>query len=58
MKKEIEVAVVFLKNLVKRSHKLDSVQVDAFVERLMDLLQEKYKGHWYPQNPTKGQGFR
>ncbi|XP_076130618.1 uncharacterized protein LOC143112247 [Alosa pseudoharengus] len=58
MKKEIEAAGAFLKNLVKRSDKLNSEQADVFVEHLIDILQEKYKAHWYPENPTKGQAFR
>lgn len=58
MKKEIEAASVFLKNLVKRSHKLNSEQLDVFVEWLMDFLKRKFTGHWYPENPTKGQAFR
>lgn len=58
MKKEIEAAGAFLKNLVKRSHKLNAEQLDVFVEWLMYLLKKKYKGHWYPENPTKGQAFR
>ncbi|XP_062391725.1 maternal B9.10 protein-like [Sardina pilchardus] len=58
MKKEIEAAGAFLKNLIKRSDKLNLEQADIFVEQLICVLQEKYKAHWYPENPTKGQAFR
>lgn len=58
MKKEIAAVVFFLKRLIKKAEKLDVEKVDLFVERLTVALQEKYKGHWYPDNPSKGQAFR
>lgn len=58
MKKEIAAVVFFLKRLIKKAEKLDAEKVDLFVERLTGALQEKYKGHWYPDNPSKGQAFR
>lgn len=58
MKKEIAAVVFFLKRLIKKAEKLDADKVDLFVERLTVALQEKYKGHWYPDNPSKGQAFR
>ncbi|KAL0182677.1 hypothetical protein M9458_022052, partial [Cirrhinus mrigala] len=57
MKKEIAAVVFFLKRLIKKAEKLDVEKVDLFVERLTVALQEKYKGHWYPDNPSKGQAF-
>lgn len=50
--------VFFLKRLVKREGKLESQQIERFAERLAVALQEKFKGHWYPENPTKGQAYR
>lgn len=29
-----------------------------FIERLTVALQEKFRGHWYPDNPGRGQAFR
>uniref|UniRef100_A0A8C1EB08 B-cell translocation gene 3 n=1 Tax=Cyprinus carpio carpio TaxID=630221 RepID=A0A8C1EB08_CYPCA len=58
MKKEIAAVVFFLKRLIKKAEKLNGEKVDLFVERLTVALQEKYKGHWYPDNPSKGQAFR
>lgn len=58
MKKEIAAVVFFLKRLIKKAEKLDAEKVDLLVERLTVALQEKYKGHWYPDNPSKGQAFR
>uniref|UniRef100_A0A4W6EAS7 B-cell translocation gene 3 n=1 Tax=Lates calcarifer TaxID=8187 RepID=A0A4W6EAS7_LATCA len=58
MRKEIAAVVFFLKRLVKKAEKLESHKVELFVERLAVALQEKFKGHWYPENPSKGQAYR
>ncbi|XP_041657367.1 protein BTG3 [Cheilinus undulatus] len=58
MRREIAAVVFFLKRLVKRGEKLESEKVELFVERLAVALQEKFKGHWYPENPSKGQAYR
>ncbi|XP_066507404.1 protein BTG3 [Hoplias malabaricus] len=58
MKKEIAAVVFFLKRLIKKAEKLDTDKVDLFVEKLTMALQEKFRGHWYPDNPNKGQAFR
>lgn len=50
--------VFFLKRLVKKGEKLEAEKVEMFVERLAVALQEKFKGHWYPENPSKGQAYR
>ncbi|KAL0994391.1 hypothetical protein UPYG_G00121590 [Umbra pygmaea] len=58
MKKEIAAVVFFLKRLIKKVEKLKTQEVELFVERLTVALQEKFRGHWYPDNPSKGQAFR
>lgn len=58
MRREIAAVVFFLKRLVKKGEKVESHKVDLFVERLAVALQEKFKGHWYPENPSKGQAYR
>uniref|UniRef100_UPI0037E88981 protein BTG3 n=1 Tax=Semicossyphus pulcher TaxID=241346 RepID=UPI0037E88981 len=58
MRREIAAVVFFLKRLVKREEKLELQKVELFVERLAVALQEKFKGHWYPANPSKGQAYR
>ncbi|XP_068577404.1 protein BTG3 [Cebidichthys violaceus] len=58
MRREIAAVVFFLKRLVKKGGKLESHKIDLFVERLAVALQEKFKGHWYPENPSKGQAHR
>lgn len=58
MRREIAAVVFFLKRLVKKGGQLEPHQVELFVERLAVALQEKFKGHWYPETPSKGQAYR
>ncbi|KAM3601686.1 uncharacterized protein V6R79_016837 [Siganus canaliculatus] len=58
MRREIAAVVFFLKRLVKKGEKLESHKIELFVERLAVALQEKFKEHWYPENPSKGQAYR
>ncbi|XP_037603546.1 protein BTG3 [Sebastes umbrosus] len=58
MRREIAAVVFFLKKLVKKGDKLESHKIDVFVERLAAALQENFKGHWYPENPSRGQAYR
>lgn len=58
MRREIAAVVFFLKRLVRRGDKLELHKIELFVERLAVALQEKFKGHWYPENPSKGQAYR
>ncbi|XP_010766085.1 protein BTG3 [Notothenia coriiceps] len=58
MRREIAAVVFFLKRLIIKGGKLETHKIDLFVERLAVALQEKFKGHWYPGNPSKGQAYR
>ncbi|KAM4546169.1 protein BTG3 isoform 1-T2 [Fundulus diaphanus] len=58
MMREIAAVVFFLKRLVKKGEKMEADKVELFVERLAAALQEKFKGHWYPESPSKGQAYR
>ncbi|XP_042327506.1 protein BTG4 isoform X2 [Sceloporus undulatus] len=58
MKDEIAVTVFFITRLVKKYNKLSKHQVEMFAAKLMTILFEKYKNHWYPDNPSKGQAYR
>ncbi|NXA12668.1 B915 protein, partial [Sapayoa aenigma] len=58
MKDEIAAAVFFITKLVKKEGKLSKDQVETFTSRLTTILFEKYKNHWYPHNPARGQAFR
>ncbi|KAH0623338.1 hypothetical protein JD844_031554 [Phrynosoma platyrhinos] len=58
MKDEIAVTVFFITRLVKKYNKLSKHQVEMFASKLMTIMFEKYKNHWYPDNPSKGQAYR
>ncbi|XP_005058850.1 PREDICTED: protein BTG4 isoform X1 [Ficedula albicollis] len=57
MKDEIAAAVFFITKLVKREGKLSKDEIEKFAEKLTTILFEKYKNHWHPGNPCRGQAF-
>ncbi|KFO99799.1 Maternal B9.10 protein [Calypte anna] len=58
MKDEIAATVVFITRLVKRENKLSKHKMEKFAAKLTTILFEKYKNHWYLENPSRGQAFR
>ncbi|XP_054854523.1 protein BTG4 [Eublepharis macularius] len=58
MKDEIAVSVFFIMRLVKKHGQLSRHQTEKFASKLMMILFEKYKNHWYLDNPSRGQAFR
>lgn len=62
MIEEIQAAVNFLTRLIAKSSNDSSFvtqdSVDTFNRKLCDLLQERYRDHWFPEKPHKGQAFR
>uniref|UniRef100_A0A3Q0RPK0 Si:dkey-79d12.5 n=1 Tax=Amphilophus citrinellus TaxID=61819 RepID=A0A3Q0RPK0_AMPCI len=57
MKQEIKAGVDFLKRMAVSRGDLDGAKAELFAENLQKLLCEKYKDHWYPDCPSKGQAF-
>nr|KAG5707573.1 hypothetical protein BaRGS_001121 [Batillaria attramentaria] len=53
---EISVALNFLISYLY--NKLPRRRVDVFGEELEKGLKRKFEGHWYPDKPFKGSGFR
>lgn len=53
---EIQIAVSFLTSYLY--NKLPRRRVDLFSVELAKQLKEKFEGHWYPQRPSKGSGYR
>ncbi|XP_004675690.1 PREDICTED: protein Tob2 [Condylura cristata] len=53
---EIKVALNFIISYLY--NKLPRRRADLFGEELERLLKKKYEGHWYPDRPLKGSGFR
>uniref|UniRef100_W5KJ23 B-cell translocation gene 4 n=1 Tax=Astyanax mexicanus TaxID=7994 RepID=W5KJ23_ASTMX len=58
MKEEIAATVFFVVRLAKKHGRLDRSRREKFAVAFTSVLFENYKGHWYPENPCKGQGFR
>uniref|UniRef100_A0A8C5NA40 B-cell translocation gene 3 n=1 Tax=Gouania willdenowi TaxID=441366 RepID=A0A8C5NA40_GOUWI len=58
MRAEIAEVVSFMKSLVKLKNNVKAEKIDLFGKRLAVVLQEKFEGHWYPENPSKGQAYR
>jgi len=60
MKVEISSAADFLMNLlrVRQQDSLSETQLHSFRGSLITILHEKFRDHWYIENPRKGSGFR
>lgn len=56
MQVEVSVALNFVISYLY--NKLPRRRVDMFGEQLEKGLKQKFKGHWYPDKPAKGSGFR
>lgn len=56
MQLEIQVALNFIISYLY--NKLPRRRVNIFGEELERQLKKKYEGHWYPDKPYKGSGFR
>lgn len=58
MHNEITAAVQFLVQLIEKNEKFSPDQLECFKQRLFELLTERFKNHWFPEKPFKGQGYR
>ncbi|XP_054168775.1 ankyrin repeat and ELMO domain-containing protein D-like [Oppia nitens] len=71
MLEEIESAVSFLTRLITKtadhssssslsssSDVITKETIDKFSQKLCQLLEEKFRNHWFPDKPVRGQAFR
>ncbi|XP_015180594.1 PREDICTED: maternal B9.10 protein-like [Polistes dominula] len=58
MRNEITAAVLFLVQLIEKNEKFSPDQLECFKQHLVELLTERFKNHWFPDKPFKGQGYR
>lgn len=58
MKIELRSAVEFLSNFIRASKYVTEEQLHHFRTTLLNLLQQKYENHWFPEKPCKGSGYR
>lgn len=55
---EIEAAVRFFMKILSLKNILTADQLDSLGKNLACLLRERYRGHWYPDQPARGQAYR
>lgn len=58
MKEEILTAVMFFIRFIEKSDTFPRDQLENFKRHLTQLLIERFEKHWFPNLPTKGQGYR
>ena len=59
MERHVKEAAVFLTQVFISCNGSDAVPCpDSLQLCLTELLTDKIKGHWYPENPTRGQAYR
>jgi len=58
MKDEISAASDFLTRIVGKNESLSPEKVNQFRERLEQHLLNRFKNHWFPDKPSRGQAFR
>ncbi|XP_069496827.1 protein BTG3-like [Ambystoma mexicanum] len=58
MREELRAGVEYIVSLANRRRHLDPRRLEMFRLELTTLLCQKFAGHWYPENPSKGQAYR
>ncbi|RLU25248.1 hypothetical protein DMN91_003341 [Ooceraea biroi] len=58
MLNEIQAAVLFLGQLIEKNEKFSPDQLECFKRHLVQQLMERFRNHWFPEKPFKGQGYR
>ncbi|KAM5132683.1 maternal B9.15 protein-like [Mantella aurantiaca] len=58
MHREINAAVQFLVAFFSHGSTLKPDQLKSLEKNLVCLLSDRYRGHWYPDQPARGQAYR
>ncbi|KAK2707857.1 hypothetical protein QYM36_015512 [Artemia franciscana] len=58
MQEEVSAAVLFLTRIIEKRGRITQSVIEKFGERLSELLKHRFKDHWFPEQPSKGQGYR
>ncbi|NXD43220.1 BTG2 protein, partial [Copsychus sechellarum] len=58
MAPEIAAAVGFVSGLLRTRGCVSEQQLQVFSAALRDALTEHYRHHWFPEEPSKGSGYR
>lgn len=58
MRDQIIAAVGFLMHLIWNQPDFGKERLKRFEKTLFKLLYQKFRGHWYPEIPEKGNGYR
>ncbi|XP_064471232.1 maternal B9.10 protein-like [Ornithodoros turicata] len=58
MQEEIEAAVAFLARVVRHNSALTEEQLEALQEKLRQILGNRFRDHWFPEKPSRGQAYR
>ncbi|VEN39786.1 unnamed protein product [Callosobruchus maculatus] len=58
MKEEILTAVMFFIRFIEKSDSFPRDQLENFKKHLTELLIARFEKHWFPNLPSKGQGYR
>jgi protein Tob/BTG len=58
MKEELQAAVDFMCNSFFTFKANPNIELNKIKETLTQILQDRYKDHWYVDKPLKGQAYR
>lgn len=59
MKLELQSAAYFLVHLIKLGRRdINEKQLEKFQLALVEVLRRRFRGHWFPDKPFKGSGYR
>lgn len=58
MREEVKAAVNFLAKIMQSSGRVSKDCVDQFKNSLESRLWSYYDGHWFPEKPHRGSGYR